>query len=840
MADLKVLLSAQDNLSGTLKSVNQSLKETNVQQDKLDKFRTQFNKISQSAAPLKRQLRDLQDIMTQMNFAGLDGSDVFRETAAYAGNVRDAMDDARQAVQLYADDLSSLKTGVAVFQGVAAAASTVTGAMSLLGVENENVARAIQKAQGAMTLLNGVQQIGTLLTNKAVAAKLKDITSTIAMAAADKKGTVAQNAWNVAKAVGNALLGNWAGIALVAAAGIGVYAMATAGSTKEQEKQAKATDGQMKAMDSYQSTMQDTYAKLMTDYTKLKVEWSKLSSEHKKNKWIEENKNKLQDLGIACDNAKKVEEAFGSNTSDIVKAFEKRARAAALLAKATEVYAKQMELADKIANLQAAHAADAAKNPKVKAGDKITNDTHRSKRYGSVDRDGEWRYSEAGAVLNNTGQSDSNPIMNKLQADLDEAKKEGERLSSEYAKLIEDSTTLTSSKKPGGSEKPKPEEKPDAGSRAALQAEADLINKKLDTKNLTQEQRDVEIKKLDNLKQQIEVLDRQKKIHEDLRTEAQKQIELEQKRLEKLEELNQKNQELSRVKPEQSSYDKHKNPEKDYIGEYQSVKAGEAPTMDVSFDDLFDQLQTQMDFNDQLIEKLKSLKEEYEELGDTGSEAYQNVCSEIENLNNTQAELGGIVEEASEQQVEAQDKVKGWESAQEIAGNTGQAFGALGKAFAATGNEGAAAAMQIMGATADMIAQVIPQIMSLLGVKQAEAMASGTASAAAMPFPANIAAIASVIATVVGTFASIMSAVGSFADGGIIPGSSFHGDSTIAKVNAGEMILNKTQQGNLFRLLDSGGSNAMSQSLNFKIKGSDLYGTLTNYKKSAGRTINIK
>jgi hypothetical protein len=47
-------------------------------------------------------------------------------------------------------------------------------------------------------------------------------------------------------------------------------------------------------------------------------------------------------------------------------------------------------------------------------------------------------------------------------------------------------------------------------------------------------------------------------------------------------------------------------------------------------------------------------------------------------------------------------------------------------------------------------------------------MANGTASASSLPFPANIAAIASIIATVVGTFASIFSIVGKYADGGII------------------------------------------------------------------------
>ena len=45
---------------------------------------------------------------------------------------------------------------------------------------------------------------------------------------------------------------------------------------------------------------------------------------------------------------------------------------------------------------------------------------------------------------------------------------------------------------------------------------------------------------------------------------------------------------------------------------------------------------------------------------------------------------------------------------------------------------------------------------------------------------------------------------GSFAQGGIIGGSSYSGDRLLANVNSGEMILNSRQQRNLFNLLDTG------------------------------------
>lgn len=68
-----------------------------------------------------------------------------------------------------------------------------------------------------------------------------------------------------------------------------------------------------------------------------------------------------------------------------------------------------------------------------------------------------------------------------------------------------------------------------------------------------------------------------------------------------------------------------------------------------------------------------------------------------------------------------------------------------------------------------------------------------------------------------------------FADGGIISGSSFIGDNLIARVNSGEMILNGTQQRNLFNLLDGKGNVAGSSGeVVFKIAGKDLVGTLNN------------
>lgn len=113
----------------------------------------------------------------------------------------------------------------------------------------------------------------------------------------------------------------------------------------------------------------------------------------------------------------------------------------------------------------------------------------------------------------------------------------------------------------------------------------------------------------------------------------------------------------------------------------------------------------------------------------------------------------------------------------------------------------------------------------------AEAISGATKSGAQMPFPLNIVAIAAGIAAVIAGIAMI----GSFADGGVIGGNSFHGDNMFAKVNAGEMILNNKQQGNLFKLLDSGNIASNNNSSVVKIKGSDLYVALSNYSSKIGK-----
>ena len=123
------------------------------------------------------------------------------------------------------------------------------------------------------------------------------------------------------------------------------------------------------------------------------------------------------------------------------------------------------------------------------------------------------------------------------------------------------------------------------------------------------------------------------------------------------------------------------------------------------------------------------------------------------------------------------------------------------------------------------IAQAIPA----LTAKAAGEAIAGSAASSPLGWLTAGAAVASILAA----FASIPA----FATGGIIEGGSTFGDMNLARVNAGEMVLNKMQQGNLFRLLDSGGSVPIQSSgvITVRVKGKDLVGVLSNYNSQKNR-----
>lgn len=133
-------------------------------------------------------------------------------------------------------------------------------------------------------------------------------------------------------------------------------------------------------------------------------------------------------------------------------------------------------------------------------------------------------------------------------------------------------------------------------------------------------------------------------------------------------------------------------------------------------------------------------------------------------------------------------------------------------------------------------AQAVTAIMALIPAKKAEANANAEAavtgaasSVASIPFVGA----AMAVAAVAGVIASL-AAIPKFAQGGIIGGSSFYGDRLLARVNSGEMILNKEQQKSLYQM--TSGENDINIT-SFKVRGDELFLVLKNYMKKTGKKL---
>ena len=170
----------------------------------------------------------------------------------------------------------------------------------------------------------------------------------------------------------------------------------------------------------------------------------------------------------------------------------------------------------------------------------------------------------------------------------------------------------------------------------------------------------------------------------------------------------------------------------------------------------------------------------------------------------------------------AQERMK------QLAAETQLAFtaaNALAGAFGAFGDMSDSTLGKVAKGLGNVIGQIIATVqamMSLAGAEVVEGVVDVFANENGDVWK-KLAVSAVALAGILGIVASAKSAfAGSFAEGGIVGGSSYTGDRLWARVNSGEMILNQQQQASL--LSNSGGQ------VRFVIEGSQLKGVLENYE----------
>ena len=793
--DYVVNITGRDNLSATLRGVRQQLQDTTSSASGLDRIEQRFERIQNSTAPLKRKLRELQGIMDKMNLDGLANTDVFTRMAAEAASYKDAIGDTAQAVRLLSSDTATLDAGIEAFQGLAGAASIATGVMGMLGSENEDVQNAILKVQSAIGILNGVQAIANTLNKDSILMlKLKQFwesanakttvvatTATTANTVVTNANRIATQAWNTVKAISKALLGDFTGLILVGAGALATYAMFTDDSTEADKKNADALKDQKSEAESLADTLSKKLgtetANLTGKYLALRDGWKNCRNEHERNEFITNNATAFESLGLNITDVSSAENAFVANTDSVVKALNARAEAAAYAAIQQELYEKAIRQEASV------------KQQKQKVTTNTRNiNNQRARAVGNTKYHDTNNYTTAGIQAQEAEARETRKQAEEMGRKSAEAARRASRLRKRSGAFGSANTQNTGRKTTGtnrttgtNSTTDKPHETIDPIAPKGSLADLDnKISKKKQELSLAVKPED-----LVRINKELDTLTAQKRYIELYVKEGGKSIQ------------DQVNGSIVDAKVEAK--------------------------VDVSANDLNSlhaKWQQAIEASDEYQAKLREIQEQdRKELLSRQVDAVVDGMSQLSNSASYLSNLGESFNNCSNAldyfSAAINTVVEGFQVYKGVV----EAVNTLNELFASTST---AAASADTAATSQEVANSAAKTAASSG----EAIASVTASGAKMKFPLNLVAIAAGVAAVIAALATIS---GSFADGGIIQGANTHGDQLLARVNAGEMILNGSQQARLFNLLDGGTGSNMSGQVEFKISGSALKGVLRNY-----------
>ena len=322
-SQLKIGITAQDE--GFSAAMNNATKAASKTADVIDKVKTGSLNARQAYSQLNKATQQLALAYNAMS-KEMQQSDIGQQLAAQLNAAKqqtaemyDFMGDFRAEISNMASDTKSLDQMVGVFQGVNAVVQVGAGLMTQFGVAEDQVNRVQQTMMSLLNIANGLQTIQNLLQEqsvltlmkKEVAIKINNVRQAL-NTSLTRKDTAAQTAWNVTKAVGKALLGDFTGLLLVGAAAYTTYALCADNSTEAINEGTDALDRAKKKQEEFHQAVAEGSAQSLTSFIKLKNEWINLRTEQEKNKFLKDNRSEI--------------EKFTGATNDLYRAFDKLVR----------------------------------------------------------------------------------------------------------------------------------------------------------------------------------------------------------------------------------------------------------------------------------------------------------------------------------------------------------------------------------------------------------------------------------------------------------------------------------------------------------------------------------
>lgn len=222
--EMVVLAKTVDLARQKLAQLKPGTAEFNKIKGEVDAIDIAFGKFNKTATSSRGVLRQYRETLLELEDAGLEGTKVFEELAVAAGQLEDQVGDTQARIKVLASDTFKFDAAIQALQGVAGGFAIAQGAAALFGEENEEVQQALLKVNAAMAILQGLQQLQNILQKQSavsiaadIALKRIAIIQTNLQAAAESRFTVIRVAATAAQQTLNAVMAaNPATVVLVA------------------------------------------------------------------------------------------------------------------------------------------------------------------------------------------------------------------------------------------------------------------------------------------------------------------------------------------------------------------------------------------------------------------------------------------------------------------------------------------------------------------------------------------------------------------------------------------------------------------------------------------------
>lgn len=341
--DYRALQDRADAIKGEVTVRKQLLNElrnqSNALEDeaqKIEKAAQEAENAAQSHVSFRTRLREVREELMQLELAGDTSSERYKQLQAQMGELSEAMDAVTTQQNMLKRGERMWDGLLSGLSGVSGAFSAAQGAVALFSGENENLQKIMLKVQSLMAVTIGLKEVQLALDKDeafqlVTVAKAKDL-----LTAANVRLAAALHISNTAAAALMATLTLGLSVAITAV----IVAL-----TRMQSKQAEAK----KQAEEFNNKVAEAAAEPVTAYRMLQAEWLSLTGSLKeREKWVQDNADKFEDLGYSVRNAKEAEELLVTNSAKFVEAMMLRAKATATSELAVEKYKKVIEAQNKL------------------------------------------------------------------------------------------------------------------------------------------------------------------------------------------------------------------------------------------------------------------------------------------------------------------------------------------------------------------------------------------------------------------------------------------------------------------------------------------------------------